>query len=109
VHEKYPTAALARLTCLPTAGTRSSAAAASSWPTCDHGTWARARVRPGSAGLGPGKPIGEARHVGAAPQALLEGIEPAGRDRRGAVPDTRDRAGHRAIEMALPEQLSASS
>jgi phosphohistidine phosphatase len=45
---KYPTAALARLTCLPTAGTRSSAAAASSWPTCDHGTWARARVRPGS-------------------------------------------------------------
>ena len=53
MREKYPTAALPRLTCRQTAGARSRGAAASSSPTCDHGTCTRVRVRPASA---TGKP-----------------------------------------------------
>jgi hypothetical protein len=98
------------LTCQPAAGTRWGAAAASSSPTCNHGTWARAGVRPGPSGPRP-RASRSARRAMWVRRAsdLPEGLEPADRDRRGAVPGTRDRAGHPAIEPAQPEQLSASS
>ena len=78
-----------RLSSRRTAGTGWGAATASWSPTCNHATWARASRS-------------ARRATWVRRLAPPRGTRAADRDRRGAVPGTRDRAGHHAIGPSLP-------